>query len=412
MLAYNLILYGTAFLIGYAYRAVHIISKEWLKKYKWLVRLSFLLFTIFVYASTAYFSIYREYYPDNDFIRSYRVIGGITLSVSLLSICIFQLLADLVLLGRYLSFRLTTSKSEGKKMKRRTFMNKLAVGVGGIMLGSFIWGTTKGKFGWRILKNRLSFDNLPKAFDGLKIVQISDLHLGSFKDNYEPIKEAVEMINELEPDYIFFTGDLVNESPKEAEAWIDILKGLKAKEDKFAVLGNHDYGWGRISEEEKMENSKGVAEITRRMGFKVLMNEHQVIERMGEKIGLVGVENWGFSERNWFPTKGDYKKSVAGMEEVPFKILLSHDPSHWDHHILGKEEVDLTLSGHTHGGQLGISIPGLLEISAARLFYNRYAGLYKEGKQHLYVNRGMGFLIFPGRVGMPPEITLHVLNKV
>ncbi|MFT5280226.1 MAG: putative MPP superfamily phosphohydrolase, partial [Bacteroidia bacterium] len=131
----------------------------------------------------------------------------------------------------------------------------------------------------------------------------------------------------------------------------------------------------------------------------------------GEKIGLVGVENWGYSEKNWFPTKGDYKASVKGMEDVPFKILLSHDPTHWDHHILEKENVDLTLAGHTHGGQMGISIPGLLEISAAKLFYDRYAGLYSKGKQHLYVNRGMGFLIFPGRVGMPPEITLHELNR-
>ena len=342
MLAYNLILYGTAFLILYAYRAVHIVSKEWSPRVKWFFRISFLLLSLFVYVSTSYLAVNRASYEGNELIRSYTIIGAITLSVTLLSICFFQLLADLVLLGRYISFRFTSTHPTGKKMKRRTFMNKLALTLGGIMLGAFLWGTTKGKYGWRILTNPMSFDNLPKAFDGLKIVQISDLHLGSFNQNFEPIKEAVQMINELEPDYIFFTGDLVNESPTEAEPWIEILAKLKAKYDKYAILGNHDYGWGRTSEEEKEANSKEVAEINKRMGFNILLNEHQIIERKGEKIGLIGVENWGYSERNWFPTKGDYKKSIAGMEEVSFKILLSHDPSHWDHHILGKEPVDLT----------------------------------------------------------------------
>ncbi|MEL6867925.1 MAG: metallophosphoesterase [Bacteroidota bacterium] len=411
MLAYNLILYGTVFLILYAYRAVHVVSADWAARPKWWVRVSFLVLTFLVYVSTAYFAVNRDRYSGIDWIRLYTVAGSVTLAVTLLSTCFFQLLADLVGLGRYVAHRFSPAYTAGHQMERRTFMNKLALGIGGIMLGSFLWGTTKGKFGWRILTNELSFDNLPKAFDGLKIVQISDLHLGSFNENFEPIKEAIQMINDLEPDYIVFTGDLVNESPREAEAWIPVLSDLKAKSAKFSVLGNHDYGWGRIPEEEKVSNSKGVAEVTRRMGFNVLLNEHQILEKDGEKIGLVGVENWGFSEQNWFPTKGNYKKSVEGMEEVPFKILLSHDPSHWDHHILGKEKVDLTLSGHTHGGQVGFSIPGLVEISAAKLFYKRYAGLYQENQQHLYINRGMGFLIFPGRVGMPPEITLHVLNK-
>ncbi|MEM1319807.1 MAG: metallophosphoesterase [Bacteroidota bacterium] len=410
MLAYNLILYGTLFLILYAYRTIHIVTKEGKPRTKWLTRVAFLVLTLFVYFTTAYFAVNRDQYEGIEWIRSYTIIGSITLSVSLLTVCIFQLLADLVLLGRYTAHQFSASKSAGEPMKRRTFMNKLALGVGSVILGSFLWGTTRGKYGWRILTNQLSFNNLPKAFDGLKIVQISDLHLGSFEKNFDPIREAIEMINELEPDYIFFTGDLVNESPEEAESWVSILQGLKAKYGKYSVLGNHDYGWGRTTEEQKLANSKGVAEINRRMGFNILLNEHQVIEKEGEKIGLIGVENWGFSEQNWFPTKGDYKKSTAGMEEVPFKILLSHDPSHWDHHILGKEQVDLTLSGHTHGGQVGFRIPGLVEVSAAKLFYKRYAGHYQEGQQHLYINRGMGFLIFPGRVGMPPEITLHVLN--
>ena len=411
MLAFNLILFGTGFLILYAYRAVHLTSSTLAAKWKWLVRILFLITAIFVYSTTSYLAVNREQYLEDEFLKNYTLIGAITLSVTLLSISIFQFLADFFLLGEKLTNYATTNRSTGEKIPRRTFLNKLALGAGGIVLGSFLWGTTKGIYGWRILTNKLAFKNLPKAFDGLKIVQISDLHLGSFNKNFEPLKEAIQMINELNADYIVFTGDLVNAKPDEAQPWISIMKGLKAKNGKYAILGNHDYGWGeKVTEEEKEVNSKGVAKICREMEFNVLLNDHDILEKDGEKIGLVGVENWGFSEEGWFPTKGDYKKSVKNMEEVPFKILLSHDPTHWDHHILGKENVDLTLSGHTHGGQMGISIPGLFELSAAKLFYKRYAGSYKQGNQHLYVNRGMGFLIFPGRVGMPPEITLHELN--
>jgi predicted MPP superfamily phosphohydrolase len=380
---------------------------------KWLVRGFFLVTVVFIYATTSFLAVNRSDYRDNQFLMDYTIIGAITLSVTLLSICIFQLLADFVLLGRYINYRRTREEAS-REMTRRTFMNAIALSVGGLMLGSVLWGTTKGRFGWRIMNNKLSFDNLPKAFDGVKIVQISDLHLGSFNNNFEPMAEAVEMINELNPDYIFFTGDMVNANPEEAEPWIDVFRKLEAKSGKYAILGNHDYGWGRqgkLTEEDKTRNARGVAEIFRKMDLKPLLNEHDILEKNGEKIGLIGVENWGYTPEGWFPTRGDYNLATEGMEDVPFQILLSHDPTHFDYHILKKTKVDLTLSGHTHGGQMGISIPGLIEISAAKLFYKRYAGLYKEAKQYLYVNRGMGYLIFPGRVGMPPEITLHQLNR-
>ena len=397
----------------YSYRTIHVLAHKLLPGPKWLARGLFLAIVVFIYATTFYLAVNRNDYRDNQFLMDYTVIGAITLSVTLLSICVFQLLADFVLLGRYINYRRTREEAS-REMTRRTFMNAIALSVGGLVLGSVLWGTTKGRFGWRIMNNKLSFDNLPQAFDGLKIVQISDLHLGSFNKNFEPMEEAVAMINELNPDYIFFTGDMVNSDPEEAEPWIDIFSKLKAKSGKYAILGNHDYGWGRqgkLTEEDKTRNSRGVAEIFRKMDLKPLLNEHEVLEKDGEKIGLVGVENWGYTPEGWFPTRGDYNLATEGMEEVPFQILLSHDPTHFDHHILEKTKVDLTLSGHTHGGQFGISIPGLVEISAAKLFYKRYAGIYKEAKQYLYVNRGMGYLIFPGRVGMPPEITLHELNR-
>ncbi|MBI1288855.1 MAG: metallophosphoesterase [Flavobacteriales bacterium] len=413
MVVYYLILFGTITLIAYSYRSVHIVTQKMLPRYKWLFRIVFLVTAIFIYGTTSYFAVNRDEYRDQPWIRSYTIVGAITLAVTLLSISIFQLFSDLMLLTRFGVFRMRGKHKEGETLSRRTFMNKVALGFGGLMLGSVLWGTTKGKFGWRILENKLTFDNLPKAFDGLKIVQISDLHLGSFENNYEPLEEAVQMVNELNPDYIFFTGDLVNEHPEEAENWISVFTKLKAKTGKYAILGNHDYGWGRggkLTEEVKTQNSLGVKKMIERMDFKMLMNEHDILEKDGEKIGLVGVENWGYTPEGWFPTRGDYKKSVENMEDVPFRILLSHDPTHWDHHILAKENVDLTLSGHTHGGQFGISIPGLVELSAGKFFYERYAGLYTKGRQHLYVNRGMGYLIFPGRVGMPPEITLHELR--
>ncbi len=416
MIVRTLITFATSFLILYAYRALHIVTKKWSKLPRRFTRIAFLVLTFFVYITTTYISVNFETYKDTEALMNYTIVGAITLSVTVLSICIIQLIGDLILLFRYLKFRAKNKEivSGGNEMTRRTFVSKMALAVGGVMLGSFLWGTTKGKYGWRVLKNKLSFDNLPASFDGLKIVQISDLHLGSFQNNFEPLQEAVEMINELEADYIVFTGDLVNETYTEAEPWINVFRKLKAKKDKYAILGNHDYGWGRgheMTPESKQTISRGVAAIAEKMDFKMLLNEHTILEQDGEKIGLVGVENWGYSPQGWFPTEGDYTKASQDMEDVPFKILLSHDPTHWDHKIMGKENVDLTLAGHTHGGQMGIAIPGLFEISAAKFFYDRYAGAYKEGKQHLYVNRGMGFLIFPGRVGMPPEITLHTLNK-
>ncbi len=417
MIARTLITFATSFLILYAFRALYIVTQKWSKLPRQLTRILFLVSTFFVYITTTYVSLNFDTYRDNEALMNYTIVGAITLSVTVLSICIIQLVADIILLARYISFRIKNKKlvSGGNQMTRRTFVSKMALATGGVLLGSFLWGMTKGKYGWRVMKNKLAFDNLPAAFDGLKIVQISDLHLGSFQNNFEPLEEAVQMINDLDADYIFFTGDLVNDKHDEAEPWIHVFKKLKAKKDKYAILGNHDYGWGRgerLTDEQKQVNGQKVAQVAEQMDFKMLMNSHTILDHDGEKIGLIGVENWGWSENNWFPTFGDYKKSVENMEAVPFKILLSHDPTHWDKKILGKEnDVDLTLAGHTHGGQMGISIPGLFEISAAKLFYKHYAGLYKEGKQHLYVNRGLGFLIFPGRVGMPPEITLHTLHK-
>ena len=279
-----------------------------------------------------------------------------------------------------------------------------------MVVGSFGWGLTRGKFGFRIIEQDVFSSNLPSEFDGLTIVQISDLHLGSFNRHFDPIIEAVQLINEIEADIICFTGDLVNTYHTEALDWVPVIKDLKAKERKFSILGNHDYGYyGDTTDEQQEECRAGVIEMNKAMDFDILVNEHRVLQRGSARLGIVGVENWG--ESKWFPKKGDVKKATEGMGNVDFTLLLSHDPTHWDEKVVNQEKVDLTLSGHTHGAQMGLRIPGILELSPAQLMFKRWAGLYKEGDQQLYINRGMGYLMMPGRVGMPPEITKITLRK-
>lgn len=413
---FELILSGAIIGIVYSIKSIFVLSKALGKKKRWLVTLIYVFVTVglflFFYLTSRQFKELRESNPE---LLDFVVGGFFTLMVTCLALGIFHFIEDLIWLVKAVvrSMKGHTKVSKelgGSPMKRSTFLSKIGLGAGALALGSFVWGFTRGKFGWRIVEEELSFANLPKSFDGSKIVQISDLHLGSFRENFEPIEEAIALINELEPDYIFFTGDLVNTYFWEADPWVPVLQQLKAKRGKFSILGNHDYGYyGDTSDEEQAACREGVIQRNKDMGFTPLINEHAVLEHEGEQIGLLGVENWG--ESHWFPKLGDVSKAKEGMPNVPFKMLLSHDPSHWDLHVQGKEDIDLTFSGHTHGAQMGLRIPGVLELSPAAIMFKRWAGLYKEGNQHLYINRGMGYLMMPGRVGMPPEITLMTLRS-
>ncbi len=325
----------------------------------------------------------------------------------------FQMLNDLLQLSLYLISKFTSvsnqSNAGGEIINRRIFLTQTGAILAMIPFVSIAYGMIKGKYDFRILKEKLFFENLPAAFDGLRIVQISDIHIGSFGENYEAVKKGIDMVNSLEPDFIFFTGDLINNFAKETEGWLPHLRELKAKNEKYSILGNHDYGdyvqWD--SREEKQQNIQNVIDFHSKIGFRLLLNESVKINRGGEEISLIGVENWG---RPPFPKYGDLKKAMTGCEKYPFKILLSHDPSHWDEEVLKKTSVDLTLSGHTHGMQFGVEV-GSIKWSPVKFKYPRWGGLYSEGKQFLYVNRGFGFIGFPGRVGMPPEITLIELKK-
>lgn len=294
---------------------------------------------------------------------------------------------------------------EGNTISRSDFIVKTSLALGGLIFGSLLWGT-RNRYNYQIQRERLVFDNLPSAFKGLKIVQISDVHMGSFSD-VDAVKRGIEMILNEKPDVIFFTGDLVNNIAAEVTpAYFAIFQQLKAPMGVYSILGNHDYGdyfhWD--TEADKVANLNQLKNIHAQLGWKLLLNEHILLERANEQIAVIGVENWGKQKR--FPRLGDLDLATRGVEHIPFKILLSHDPSHWDAKVLSYPlDIDLTLSGHTHGMQFGIEIPGI-KWSPSQWVYKQWAGLYRSGKKYIYVNRGFGFLGYSGRVGILPEITV------
>jgi predicted MPP superfamily phosphohydrolase len=298
---------------------------------------------------------------------------------------------------------------QGEIISRKVFITQVGLVLSSFTFLSIFYGMVKGRFNFKVIKQELSFSNLPDAFKGFKIVQISDVHIGSFFNNHTEVARGIEMINNLNPDLIVFTGDFVNNYAKETEGWVDIFSKLKAKMGKYSILGNHDYGdYGVFkSAEEKIKNLNDLIETHKKMGFQILLNQHAIIEKNGQRFSLIGVENWGFPP---FPQYGDLNKAMQGVNPDEFSILLSHDPSHFDGEVLGKTNIPLTLSGHTHGMQFGVEI-GDFKWSPVKYKYPRWAGLYQEKNQYLYVNRGFGYIGFPGRVGIMPEITLLKLNN-
>ncbi|HPZ88264.1 MAG TPA: metallophosphoesterase [Flavihumibacter sp.] len=287
---------------------------------------------------------------------------------------------------------------------RSTFMSWLGLAVGGTLLGSLLIGFSN-KYNYKVKTVRLQYPNLPAAFRGLRVVQISDVHSGSFTDT-AAVQKGVQKILDLKPDLILFTGDLVNDRAVEMDNYKSIFSQLKAPMGVFSTLGNHDYGdyidWDSAAA--KKANLEALKKVHGDIGWRLLMNEHVVLERGGEQIALLGIENWG--AKGNFPKYGKMSEAYPGTEKYPFKMLMSHDPSHWDAEVREKyPDVDLMLSGHTHGMQFGVELPWF-KWSPVQYMYRQWAGLYEEGKQKLYVNRGFGFIGYPGRVGILPEITL------
>tara|TARA_R110001583_G_scaffold35595_3_gene118294 strand:- start:961 stop:2184 length:1224 start_codon:yes stop_codon:yes gene_type:complete len=271
-----------------------------------------------------------------------------------------------------------------------------------------LYSIFKSLYRFKIHRVKVTFKTLPKAFDGFKIIHISDLHLGSFNYRYHILDRAVKLINGLNADIIVFTGDLVNNNAWELKGWTNVLKQLSAQKGKFAVLGNHDYGdyseWK--SNKEKAQNLENIKHFYKKINFKLLLNTSYIIENSKDKIAFIGVENWG---KPPFKQYGNLQQSLEKVQDMPFKILLSHDPTHWHEEVINKTNIALTLSGHTHGMQAGINIKSK-KWSPIKYKYQHWAGLYKNNNQYLYVNRGLGWLGFPGRLGMRPEITLIELK--
>jgi len=292
---------------------------------------------------------------------------------------------------------------------RRRFISMIALGIASLPFGALLYGMYKGKYNYKVLEYELEFDDLPSSFNGYKITHISDIHSGSF-DDYDKVNYGVDLINAQHSDVIFFTGDLVNNESTEMEPWKSVFSKLSATDGVFSILGNHDYGDYRQweTQEAKEANFQRLLTIQKEMGFDLLLNEHRILQKGTDQIVVIGVENWG----KGFKQNGDLKKASQGTSKDQFKILLSHDPSHWENEVYKSDHhYQLTLSGHTHGMQFGIEIPGWIKWSPVKWRYKYWAGIYKEMGRFINVNRGFGFLGYPGRFGIYPEITVITLKS-
>lgn len=386
----------------YAFQAIKTITKSKVIRYSWL------FVSIAVYANFAYVAI--TYDRTQGQTPQFQMAMGILLTVLIpkLVLLIFMFGEDIY---RWI-LKLISAITSGNTMPlagRRKFISQISLGLAAIPFISFIYGIVQGKYNYKVLKYQLTFKDLPEAFDGFTITQISDIHSGSFT-NREKIQYGVDLINEQKSDIMLFTGDIVNNKADEMDNWINVFDKLEAKDGKYSILGNHDYGdymdWD--NPQDKIDNFQKVKDIHKNIGFDLLLDEHRYLEKDGQKIALLGVENWG----KGFNKAGDLKRAAVGVEKEDFKILMTHDPSHWEYKV--KQDpfnYQLTLSGHTHGLQMGIEIPGWFKWSPSKYVYKQWAGLYEEAGRFINVNRGFGYHAFPGRVGIWPEVTVIELKK-
>ncbi len=305
--------------------------------------------------------------------------------------------------------RVETKETDGgRKMSRTLFLKKAAVLAASVPLAAKSFSIINRAYDYRVHRFTLPLKNLPKAFDGMKLGQISDIHTGSFY-NKVAVQGGVDMLLKEKPDMVFFTGDLVNIESHEVKEYYNVFKQVKAPRGVYSVLGNHDYGDYRKwpSSQAKAQNFQEMLQAHKELGWDLMRNENRLIKESGETIALLGVENWGIKR---FSKYGDLAKAREGTEEASAKILLSHDPSHWEAQVLDHPDIDVTLSGHTHGFQFGVEL-GNFAWSPAQYLYKQWAGHYQKGGQHIYVNRGYGFVGMPGRIGINPEVTIIELKK-
>lgn len=395
----------------YAFQSIRTVMSQSDPFWKRIVSFTYWGVTAITLGSVLYL-IFFDYSLIPNWIRVYLISSFFVLYVPKLFLTAFLIIDDSIRLGRWTVslFQSTAVGESATAITRSQFLAQSGLVVGGFFLFQFIYGMVRTAFNYQVRRVQIPVKNLPEAFNGFRIVQISDIHTGSFTSD-GPLREAVKLVNEQQADAIFFTGDLVNNSSEEALAYVDALKELKAKHGVYSIFGNHDYGdyhsWP--TDEDKKNNLKLLEDIHARLGWKLLRNDHTTITNGEARMAVIGVDNWSAVGR--FPKYGDLKKALEGTDAGAVKLLLSHDPSHWKGQVLSEfPEVDVTFSGHTHGFQFGLEIPGL-KWSPAKYMYPQWAGLYQQGHQSLYVNRGLGFLGYSGRVGIPPEITLMELVK-
>ena len=388
----------------YSYQAIKTFTSN-----RWIL-FAYFLFVIMVVGNLIFYTLILDRSTANEPKLMYAI--GF-----FLSLFVFQILVTIFLMGEDI-FRIPQgiyayfSKIPDQNQflpQRRKLISQIAVGLAAIPFTSLLYGMFRGKYNFKVLTYELEYDDLPEAFEGFKITQISDIHSGSF-DNAKKVQYGVDLINAQGSDVVFFTGDLVNNKAEEILPWIETFKKINAKHGVYSVLGNHDYGdymrWE--SSEAKKKNMQDLEKAQKQMGWDLLLNQSRFIEKDGQRIAVIGVENWG----SGFKQVGDLNKALTDVSEKDFKILMSHDPSHWEAEVLPHPfKIHLTLSGHTHGMQFGIEIPGWIKWSPVKWRYKQWAGVYQESDQHLNVNRGFGYLAYPGRVGIWPEVTVITLTK-
>ena len=393
----------------YVFQAVKIVSHHSSDRTKNIVYYSYWSLSIITLFAVLFFPKIVVL-QTSKFFRNYVFAILVGILFAKIIACIIFLLDDLrrvVLFLMQKIFTLTGAQyisTDDNGITRSVFLSWLGLGLGSSLFGTLLYGFSN-KYNYQIKNVQLSFNNLPNAFKGFKIVHISDIHSGSFNDT-KAVEHGVDMILKQNADLILFTGDLVNDRHTEILEYISVFKKITSPNGVYSTLGNHDYGdyvkWN--SETAKKENLEKLKDAHKNLGWRLLMNEHVILEKGEDKIALIGIENWGAKAR--FPKYGKLDKAYAGAENFPFKILMSHDPSHWDAEVKPKyPSIDLMLSGHTHGMQFGVELP-FFKFSPVQWVYKQWAGLYEEGNQKLYVNRGFGFIGYPGRVGILPEITV------
>ena len=397
----------------YVFQAVKVVSQPLSEKWRTIIHISYWCVSILTLTIMLLFP-YLQFLQHSKLFKNYFF-------TILLGLFFAKLVGSLIFLtddlrrsipwavSKALNNNKLALSEDGQMLSRSAFLSWIGFGLGGSLFGTLLIGFSN-KYNYQVKKITLHFDNLPKAFHKFKLIHISDIHSGSLQD-VAAVNKGIDLILQQQADLILFTGDLVNDRADEMNDFQAVFGRLKAPMGVFSTLGNHDYGdyvsWPSAGA--KTENLERLKQVHANMGWRLLMNEHQIFEKNGEKIALMGIENWGAKGR--FPKYGKMNLAYQGTESIPFKILMSHDPSHWDAEVKTKyPDIDITLSGHTHGMQFGVD-NAYFKWSPVQWMYKQWAGLYEDGRQKLYVNRGFGFLGYQGRVGILPEITVLELKS-